>query len=184
MTHTFKQNKWNDIRRFYRWALPYIMEEREDEWGIDPYEWDAQPIIFFTPIETALWADIRALNAIFYPQFPIGNVFVDFANPKAKVALECDGAAYHDEEADAKRDAALREKGWRVYRFPGWLCVTDQDRETGKSGEAHVRLREICENNNLIRGCTQSTSGTLRCASDFMEQVKAEFARGRWWDFA
>lgn len=34
-----------------------------------------------TPIERWLWADIRHADAVFYPQYPVGNFFVDFANP-------------------------------------------------------------------------------------------------------
>ncbi|PZX29445.1 uncharacterized protein DUF559 [Cupriavidus phytorum] len=48
---------------------------------------------------------------------------MDFGNPVIKIAIECDGAQYHDAGKDAKRDAELLEMGWRVIRIPGWKCL-------------------------------------------------------------
>lgn len=148
---TFLPNNWNAIRAFYREAERDILAAGRNEWGIDPYLWDAPGIIHFTPIETWLWHDVRACDAVLYPQYPVGRFFVDFANPAAKVAIECDGAAYHDPAKDAARDAALRDLGWTVYRFPGWLCRTDSDPRTGEPGEAQERMRAICEAHGIGR---------------------------------
>lgn len=97
----------------------------------DPYmiaDW----AILFTPIEAAIWSDIRCYGLPFWPQFPIGRYIVDFADPVRKIALECDGAAYHDPEKDRARDAAIEKMGWITYRIPGRDCF-----------EEHVVIRRL-----------------------------------------
>jgi very-short-patch-repair endonuclease len=87
----------------------------------DPYaiaDWSS----IFTPIEDALWVDIRCAGIAMWPQFPVGRYFVDFGNPAARIAIECDGKAFHDVEKDAARDADLNRLGWTVLRIPGWRC--------------------------------------------------------------
>lgn len=85
-------------------------------------------VSIFTPIEMAAWQDIRANSLPLWPQLPVGRFFVDFGNPVAKVALECDGKQWHDQQKDARRDAELRELGWSVWRAPGWRCKRVLDR--------------------------------------------------------
>jgi very-short-patch-repair endonuclease len=118
---------------------------------MDAYLWDSQGIIHFTPIEAWLWHDIRAVDAVLYPQYPVGRFFVDFANPVAKVAIECDGAAYHDQARDAERDAQLQRMGWTVYRFPGWMCRQDFDEQTRKSSECYLRMQDLSELHGIDR---------------------------------
>ena len=77
----------------------------------------------FSPIESAIWADIRYYGLAMWPQFPVGRYFVDFGNPVAKVAIECDGKAWHqDKQRDARRQEEIEELGWEVHRIPGWMC--------------------------------------------------------------
>lgn len=145
-------NDWARIREHYTHFMPRILATARDEWALDPYLWDNGGMLRMTPIEAWLWADLREVNAIVYPQFPIGNVFVDFANPVAKVAIECDGAAYHlDVEKDRKRDARLQALGWTVYRIPGWMCATDSDPKTGRLGKAGAFVRRIVLNHRITR---------------------------------
>jgi very-short-patch-repair endonuclease len=80
-----------------------------------------------------MWSFIRQHGGIFYPQYPLLNCFIDFANPKAKVGIECDGAAYHDIKKDAKRDRLFEEHGWIIYRFKGSECVKDLTSDTVKN---------------------------------------------------
>lgn len=137
-------NRWEAIKRFYSFHEKTITESRSDDWAIPVYSWD-QVVGLMTPIEDALWQDIRCANAVFYPQWHVAGFFVDFANPAAKVILECDGKKFHeDKEKDESRDSKLRELGWKIYRFPGWLCMTDTDEETGQLGQARRYLDEIC----------------------------------------
>ena len=145
-------NDWARIRRHYTHLMPRIMATPRDEWAFDAYLWD-NGMVHMTPIEAWLWADLREVNAIVYPQFSIGNVFVDFANPVAKVAIECDGAAYHlDVEKDRRRDAKLQALGWTVYRIPGRECATETDRDTGRLGKAGVFVRRIVLEHGITRG--------------------------------
>lgn len=144
-------NDWSRIRKHYARLGPRIMAAPRDEWAFDAYLWD-NGMMQMTPIEAWLWADLREVNAIVYPQFPIGGVFVDFANPVAKVAIECDGAAYHlDADKDRRRDERLQALGWTVYRIPGRICATESDPETGRLGKAGVVVRRIVLTHGISR---------------------------------
>lgn len=148
-------NDWKAIRAHYRHHLSAILAERADEWALDPYEWDTG-IIELTPIERWLWGDIREAGAILYPQFPIGRYVVDFANPVARVAVECDGAQWHlDKEKDAARDADLASQGWTVYRITGRDCRSEYDPETLKPGAGLLFIQRICAQHQISRDCTR-----------------------------
>ena len=60
------------------------------------------------------------------PQVRIGDYVVDFLADNG-VVVECDGARYHDEEADARRDATLEATGHRVVRFTGSRIAREAD---------------------------------------------------------
>lgn len=99
-------NDWQTVKAFYDFYNPKIMRGVQNEWVIDPYAWD-MGAIRMTPIESWFWQDIRQANAVLYPQYPVAGCFLDFANPVAKVGIECDGHAYHlDKEKDRQRDAS------------------------------------------------------------------------------
>lgn len=151
---------WQNIENFWRGGEEWILSCPRNEWAVPVYQWDG--LIKMTPIEDCLWHDIRNLNAVLYPQWPVAGFFVDFANPVAKVAIECDGAAYHqDKEKDARRDATLRELGWYVYRFTGKECHREFDEdwddywsERGREWQPELavdRLRWICDRHGLRR---------------------------------
>jgi hypothetical protein len=65
------------------------------------------------------------------PEFPIriagGLIHVDLAYPLLKIAIECDGYAWHMDRAsferDRARDAELMALGWKVLRFT-WAQIT------------------------------------------------------------
>lgn len=144
-------NDWNAIRSFYAASHSEIMGESPNEWGIDPYAWD-EAAINLTPIESWLWHDIRAADLVLYPQYPVGGFFVDFANPKAKVAIECDGEDFHkDKEKDAKRDAKLRQLGWSVYRISGKACRDGVSSDTPEKSEARKFIQAIATHHNIQR---------------------------------
>lgn len=133
---------WNEIRTFYAKHNDAIMSERSDRYAIDPYELEVE----FTPIERAFWHDIRCKGIVMYPQYPVGRVFVDFANPVAKVAVECDGKQWHDAEKDAIRDAKLAKLGWTVYRITGSDCLKDYiETETGCELSPGQKLTKFLE---------------------------------------
>jgi very-short-patch-repair endonuclease len=146
--------KFAGLRDFYRMANKQIFAAGRSEWGIDAYEVDWVRI--FTPIEYGLWYDIRDCNAVLYPQYPIGRYFADFANPVAKVAIECDGKEFHKNvEKDSKRQSEIESMGWHVYRIAGRDCFTDFNYEQNESGTARKFIDWICSHHGLQRGvCT------------------------------
>lgn len=76
-----------------------------------------------TPIERNVWSDIRANGLEYYPQFPIGKYYADFANPFTKIVIEVDGKVHTQSEVvdkDKEKDAYLKNKGWQVVRIEGW----------------------------------------------------------------
>ena len=144
-------NNWGAIREYYSEKNEIILNGASNDWAIDPYAWDGVGISM-TPIESALWQDIREANAVFYPQYPIHGMFVDFANPVAKVVIECDGAEFHkDKEKDRARDVILNSRGWTVYRITGRVCKTDFDEETMKISEARKFINDICGKHDVRR---------------------------------
>lgn len=84
-----------------------------------------------TPIEWEIWKEARTQGIDFFPQYPAGKYFLDFANPYLGIAIECDGFAYHSSDKDMlrdlDRDAALRADGWNVYRIWGSDCIRNVD---------------------------------------------------------
>ena len=123
MASKYLMNDWAAITAHYDKYRGEILANPAHGYAIDPYEWDmGQGMIHFTPIESAMWSDIRCEGITMYPQWPACGFFLDFANPVAKVAIECDGREFHDPRKDAERDAILAEAGWRVYRIQGYEC--------------------------------------------------------------
>lgn len=144
-------NNWGAIRKYYAEMDDVILQNKPNDWAIDPYAWDGTGISM-TPIEAALWQDIREANAVFYPQYPIHGMFVDFANPVAKVVIECDGAEFHkDKEKDRARDVILTSRGWTVYRITGRDCKQDFDEETMEYGAGRKFIDDICSKHNVCR---------------------------------
>jgi very-short-patch-repair endonuclease len=75
-----------------------------------------------SPLERMLYYAIRhEYKGKIIPQYPFGPYWMDFAIPSRKLALECDGKAYHSSrkmiEHDKKRDAYMIRRGWKVLRF-------------------------------------------------------------------
>lgn len=146
-------NDWNALRAHYERAKPLILSHEPNEWALDPYAWDGIGAMQMTPIEQWLWSDIREVGAVFYPQWPAAGVFLDFANPAAKVAIECDGRDYHlDRAKDAARDAKLAALGWSVFRISGADCRTDFDEEARQEGRSLRFVRSIASQYRLLRG--------------------------------
>lgn len=111
--------RWQIIRDAYKERLPHILRRSALNRTIDPYflDWD------FTPIERLAWQDIRSSLMPFYPQFPVGRCFIDFADPYRKIGVELDGRAFHEETRDRARDLSLWEHGWRIFRIPGYKSL-------------------------------------------------------------
>ncbi|MFY1903828.1 endonuclease domain-containing protein [Achromobacter xylosoxidans] len=118
------------IRRAYRQFQVRVDAGLESWAGENQYavgDW----VLIFSPIEQEAWYHIRRAGLSMWPQLPVAGFFLDFGNPIAKVALECDGAQFHDARKDAARDRKLAALGWTVYRVPGWQCLRDVELPPG-----------------------------------------------------
>lgn len=129
-----QKNNWGEIKRHYRLLSDRILKTPRNEWACDPYLWDAgMHMIFMTPIEENFWADCRDADLILYPQYPACGYFIDFANPVARVGIECDGRAFHmDKARDDHRQGVLEDNGWTIYRIGGRECNENWNEETGR----------------------------------------------------
>ncbi len=77
---------------------------------------------WMSPIEVKLYEAMSRAGLSPTPQFSVEGYHVDFAFPKSRLAVEADGAAYHEGDRrrrDRKRDWILRRRGWKVLRFHG-----------------------------------------------------------------
>lgn len=89
----------------------------------------------------------RLYNALVYngytvhTQVPCGSYRIDLALPAYRVAIECDGKAYHStpqqKAHDRRKNAYLRRHGWKVLRFSGSAI-------NGNLGRVLKRINEKC----------------------------------------
>jgi very-short-patch-repair endonuclease len=85
-----------------------------------------------TDAERVIWYGLRAhrLDGIgFRRQTPIGPYIVDFVSHQAKLIIEIDGGQHFESEhlrRDARRDAVLESKGFRVLRFNNYDVLTNR----------------------------------------------------------
>jgi very-short-patch-repair endonuclease len=82
-----------------------------------------------SPIERRLYDTLQILGYYVQTQVPCGKYRIDLALPTYKIAIECDGKAYHstpEQKAhDRRKDAYLRKHGWKVLRFNGRMIYQD-----------------------------------------------------------
>lgn len=72
-----------------------------------------------TATESLLWQALSGskLGVGFRRQLVIGDYIADFAAPSRRLVVEVDGKYHADRvRADARRDRALAQLGWRVLR--------------------------------------------------------------------
>lgn len=72
--------------------------------------------------EVLLWRELKGkpLGMKFRRQFPVHGYVADFACVEVRLLIEIDGIVHETSERpmeDAKRDALLADKGWRVVRI-------------------------------------------------------------------
>lgn len=153
-----KAARFEAILGFYRALWPVMKVTPRNRWAYDIYEVDWPSL--FSPIEELVWGDIREQGIVLYPQHPVAGYFVDFGHPIAKVALECDGAAWHQDAAkDLARQREIEEEGWMVFRLTGAACHVTPfeigDEETGESvyvpTHAQDMVRQIGERFGLAQ---------------------------------
>ena len=82
-----------------------------------------------TPSEARLWSALKArqLGVQFRREVPLaGRYIVDFCAPSVRLVVEVDGACHASRpQADARRDAELRELGYRVVRVEAEFVLRD-----------------------------------------------------------
>lgn len=71
-----------------------------------------------TGIERTMRIALSDAGIRFQTQHRIGRFWVDFAIVSHRIAIEVDGAYWHDAERDARRDKQIAAQGWTVVRFP------------------------------------------------------------------
>jgi len=125
LSHDFEKltaitDKWGFFRQLYMENIPFILEASRR----DIKNWSESYLLnwnrFLSPIERTAWNSIRETSYIpLYPQFPVFNFFIDFANPLLRIGLELDGKNYHSKETDLQRDLKLSKFGWKIFRLSG-----------------------------------------------------------------
>lgn len=71
-----------------------------------------------TGIERAMRLALIDAGVSFETQHRVGRYWVDFAVVSRRLAIEVDGAHWHDAERDSIRDRKIAALGWAVVRFP------------------------------------------------------------------
>jgi len=96
-----------------------------------------------TPAETRLWMRLRMLRPLghhFRRQAPFGPYVLDFVCFGAKLVVEVDGDLHGQPRAlrhDARRDAVLKEAGFRTLR------VSNADVLRNVDGVMHAIMAEL-----------------------------------------
>jgi very-short-patch-repair endonuclease len=129
--------RWRAIRRLYK-AFQEGVDAGVYDWMDFRDHYIADWVGVMTPIECAIWSDIRGMSLPLWPQLPVGRYFVDFGNPVRRVAVECDSVRWHDPERDQKRDDVLNEIGWRVIRVTGRDCFNENGTEAIRLARAYL----------------------------------------------
>jgi very-short-patch-repair endonuclease len=86
-----------------------------------------------TPPERAMWAilySLRQQGHHFRRQAALGPYYADFANLDESIVIEVDGDSHSNDKAvaaDARRDAYLRSRGFRVLRFSNHDVLHNRD---------------------------------------------------------
>ena len=75
-----------------------------------------------TSIEKKIRECLNLVHIQFQQEVKIGRYHADFLIKNTNILIECDGVYWHSlkkiKDRDKRRDVFLREKGYRIYRFP------------------------------------------------------------------
>jgi very-short-patch-repair endonuclease len=82
-----------------------------------------------SPIERRLYDALAFRGYAVTSQVPCGKYRIDLALIGPRIAIECDGKAYHStpkaKARDRRKDKYLKDNGWRVLRFSGRMITRD-----------------------------------------------------------
>lgn len=113
-------DKWGFFRQVYMENISQILKISEQNLRMWSQAYYLDWYRHFSPIEKNAWNSIRETGGIvLYPQFPVFQYFIDFANPFLKIGLELDGKDYHDKVKDFEKDTKLKRFGWKIFRVSG-----------------------------------------------------------------
>ncbi len=122
----------NDLRRRY---LDYCTRpaEEQDGFGLDDVGPDVRHEAFDSLFEQRVFLALRGRRFRVRPQYPVGRYRIDLVveGGTRRLAVECDGDAFHNEEnadADAARQRELERVGWTFVRIRGSRFFLDPDR--------------------------------------------------------
>jgi very-short-patch-repair endonuclease len=119
--------RWGIIREHYKFWLPHILESSKKNLsqrvntGID---WTPMYSHIEKHASQSIKSERRSIPL--YPQFPVFNNFIDFANPYLKIGIELD-SNWHKKEKDMERDGYLANYGWIIFRILSSECYYDFD---------------------------------------------------------
>lgn len=103
--------------------LYYLLDHIRSPEFADVSYVDNQRLKCESPIEVRLYGALTTRGYYVTTQVPCGKYRIDIALPQYKLAIECDGKAYHSSPAqkahDSRKNAYLRKNGWKVLRFSG-----------------------------------------------------------------
>ncbi len=86
-----------------------------------------------TKAEAAMWdmlRDLRPFGARFRRETPIGPYIADFAWLSARIVIEVDGDTHetdHGRRHDLRRDAFMRNQGFKILRFDNLDVINAPD---------------------------------------------------------
>ncbi|WP_030263603.1 AAA domain-containing protein [Streptomyces sp. NRRL B-24484] len=122
----------NDLRRRY---LEYCTRpvEEQDGTGPDDVLPDVRHEAFDSLFEQRVYLALRGRRYRVRPQYPVGRYRIDLVveGGTRRLAVECDGDAFHNEEnadADAARQRELERVGWTFVRIRGSRFFLDPER--------------------------------------------------------
>ena len=79
-----------------------------------------------TNLEKSMREELDDRNIGYEKQYKIDRFFVDFAIPELKIAVECDGDYWHqDEEKEKIRDDIIISNGWDILHFKEGDILSD-----------------------------------------------------------
>lgn len=112
---TYSKQQRNELRRKYSEKL---IEDPYFYWPFD-----------FSPTESIFWNDIRCRWIKLYPEYPVLNYFLDFADPINKIWIEIDWEEWHrDKIKDKKRQDEIEKEWWEIHRF-SWSDIYRMSKE-------------------------------------------------------
>jgi very-short-patch-repair endonuclease len=96
-----------------------------------------------SPIERQLYDALAFRGYEVTTQVPCGKYRIDLALIGPRIAIECDGKAYHSspkaKERDKRKNECLEANGWQVLRFSGRQIYNDMPNVMKRIEESNLQ---------------------------------------------